>query len=65
MLPGRFLFDVCPISPFIYIYFFFLVVVKIETFQQKLLYIFLIFAQNVDCWYTLEPHRRAHTIYVL
>ena len=28
---------------------------KIENFQQKLFYIFLIFAQNIDFGYTLEP----------
>ena len=33
-------------------------VVTIENFQQKLLDIFLIFAQNIDCGYTLEPPRR-------
>ena len=32
--------------------------VKIEKFQQKMLDMFLIFAQNIDCWYTLEPPRR-------
>ena len=31
---------------------------KIETFQLKILDIFLIFAQNIDCGYTLEPPRR-------
>ena len=31
-------------------------VIKIEHFQQNFfLYIFLIFAQNIDCGYTLEP----------
>ena len=30
---------------------------KIENFQQKY-FIFLIFAQNIDCGYTLEPPRR-------
>ena len=34
--------------------------VKNENFQQKKIDIFLIFAQNIDCGYTLEP-----TIYVL
>ena len=33
-------------------------VVKNENFQQKNFDIFLIFAQNLDCGYTLEPHRR-------
>ena len=27
--------------------------------------IFLISAQNIDCWYSLEPPRRVPTIYVL
>ena len=31
---------------------------KIENFHQKNLDIFLIFAQNIDCGYTLEPPRR-------
>ena len=31
--------------------------VKIETFQSKNIDIFLIFAQNIDCGYTLEPPR--------
>ena len=30
-------------------------VVKNENFQQKTFDIFLIFAQNIDCGYTLEP----------
>ena len=29
-----------------------------ENFQQKFFDIFLIFAQNIDCGYTLEPPRR-------
>ena len=29
-----------------------------ENFQQKNVDIFLIFAQNIDCGYTLEPPRR-------
>ena len=33
-------------------------VVKNEIFHQKNLDIFLIFAQNIDCGYTLEPPRR-------
>ena len=33
-------------------------VVKIEKFQKKGFDIFLIFAQNIDCGYTLEPPRR-------
>ena len=32
--------------------------VKIENFRIKILIFFLIFAQNIDCWYTLEPPRR-------
>ena len=32
--------------------------VKNENFQQKIFDIFLIFAQNIDCGYTLEPPRR-------
>ena len=31
---------------------------KIENFQLKKFDIFLIFAQNIDCGYTLEPPRR-------
>ena len=31
---------------------------KIEIFQLKDFDIFLIFAQNIDCGYTLEPPRR-------
>ena len=31
---------------------------KIDNFQKKIFYIFLIFAQNIDCGYTLEPPRR-------
>ena len=33
-------------------------VVKIENFRQKVFKIFLIFAQNIDCGYRLEPPRR-------
>ena len=33
-------------------------IVKNENFQLKTFDIFLIFAQNIDCGYTLEPHRR-------
>ena len=33
-------------------------VVNNENFQQKNFDIFLIFAQNIDCGYTLEPPRR-------
>ena len=41
---------------------------KNENFHWKNCDIFLIFAQNVDCGYTLEPPRRGGskpTIYVL
>ena len=31
---------------------------KIESFQQKKFDIFLIFAKNIDCGYTLEPPHR-------
>ena len=30
---------------------------KINNFQRKIFDIFLIFAQNIDCGYTLEPPR--------
>ena len=33
-------------------------VVKNEKFHWKIFDIFLIFAQNIDCEYTLEPPRR-------
>ena len=33
-------------------------VVKIEKSQKKTFAIFLIFAQNIDCGYMLEPPRR-------
>ena len=33
-------------------------VVKYENFQWKIFDIFLIFAPNIDCGYTLEPPRR-------
>ena len=33
-------------------------VVKIENFHKKFFVIFLIFAQNIDCGYTLELPRR-------
>ena len=35
----------------------FLSLKKNENFQQKNFDIFLIFAQNIDCGYTLEPPR--------
>ena len=31
---------------------------RIDNFQRKNFDIFLIFAQNIDCGYTLEPPRR-------
>ena len=34
------------------------IAVKMKNFQQKNFDIFLIFAQNIDCGYTLEPPRR-------
>ena len=33
-------------------------VVKTENFKWKILDTFLIFAQNIDCGYTLEPPQR-------
>ena len=33
-------------------------VAKIENFIRNFLIVFLIFAQNIDCGYTLEPPRR-------
>ena len=33
-------------------------VVKNENFHPNFFYIFLIFAQNIDCGYTLEPPHR-------
>ena len=38
---------------------------KNDNFQMKIFDIFLIFAQNIDCGYTLEPPQRVPTIYVL
>ena len=35
----------------------FLLVVKNENFIRKILIFFFIFAQNIDCGYTLEPPR--------
>ena len=40
---------------------FFLQVVKIENFLKIISYIFLIFAQIIDCVYTLDPPRRGHS----
>ena len=31
---------------------------KLKNFRQKILIFFLIFAQNIDCGYSLEPPRR-------
>ena len=31
---------------------------KLKIFRQKILIFFLIFAQNIDCGYSLEPPRR-------
>ena len=31
---------------------------KIENFQRKIFAFFLIFAQNIDCGYSLEPPRQ-------
>ena len=39
-------------------YTFFYSAVKIENFVGKKCDIFLIFAQNIDCGYMLEQHRR-------
>ena len=36
-------------------------VVENENFQWNFLDIFLIFAQNIDCGYTLEPPRQGGT----
>ena len=36
----------------------FFLALKIEIFQLKNFDIFLIFAQNIDCGYTLEPPQR-------
>ena len=38
-------------------------VVKNENFQQKNFDIFLIFAQNIDCGYTLEPKKNKKNRY--
>ena len=36
----------------------FFLALKIANFQLKIFDIFLIFAQNIDCGYSLEPPRR-------
>ena len=36
----------------------FFLALKIENFQLKIFDIFLIFARNIDCGYTLEPPRQ-------
>ena len=38
--------------------FFFFFFCKNENFHRNIFYIFLIFAHNIDCGYTLEPPRR-------
>ena len=38
-------------------------VVKNENFQWKILNIFLIFAQNINCGHTLEPPRQGSNEY--
>ena len=35
-----------------------LIMKKNENFQIKKSDIFHVFAQNIDCWYSLEPPRR-------
>ena len=35
---------------------------KIDNFQRKTFDIFLLFAQNIDCGYTLEPPRQGGSI---
>ena len=37
--------------------------VKIENFHGNIFDIFLMFAQNIDCGYTLEPPRRGGSEY--
>ena len=37
-------------------------IVKIENFHLKNVDIFLIFAQNIDCGYTLETSRHTHNL---
>ena len=36
--------------------------VKNDIFQLNFFYIFLIFAQNIDCGYTLEPPRGSEAV---
>ena len=38
-----------------FILYFSCLALKIENFRRKIFDIFLIFAQNIDCGYTLEP----------
>ena len=38
-------------------------VLKNENFHKKIFVIFLIFAQNIDCGYTLEPPRRGEAVF--
>ena len=35
---------------------------KNDNFQMKNCDIFLIFAKNIDCGYTLEPHHNTHNL---
>ena len=37
-------------------------VVKMKIFSRKILIFFLIFAQNIDCGYTLEPPHRSNRL---
>ena len=48
-LQGYCILKACPCSKQIFL------ALKIENFQQKNFGIFLTFAQNIDCGYTLEP----------
>ena len=38
--------------------------IKIENIQQKMFDIFLLFAQNIDCGYTLEARRGGSNEYL-
>ena len=51
--------------PMHYTVFVFFSAVKIENFIGKILILYNIFAQNIDCGYSLEPPCRVPTIYVL
>ena len=37
---------------------------KNDNFQLKMIYILLVFAQNRECWYMLEPPQQVPTIFV-